>query len=225
MEHIVTQSQAISISIVDLLITLALCFAIGLWQVFIYRVTFRGLTYERSFLVSLIMIAPIVALVMMLIGSNLALSLGLVGALSIIRFRTVIKDSRDMVYLFWAIAIGLGGGTLNWTVAAVASLAIGAMLILLYYMDYGKSQSSDYILVVKGTDVDLAANVEQLLKDSQIQSAIRSLEASDAGFDLVLEIRSTETNSGRLRDLLSQMRALPSITHASILAPHLSLPI
>ena len=106
-QALLAQGQ-IPISILDMIISLGTAIVIGLWVVLVYRTTHRGLTYERSFLLTILMTAPIVGLVMLLIGSNLALSLGLVGALSIIRFRNVIKDSRDMVFLFWSIAVGLG---------------------------------------------------------------------------------------------------------------------
>ena len=110
-DQLLAESQGVAISIVDLLISMSVAIMLGLFIVFVYRVTHRALNYERSFLVTLLMMSPMVALVIMLIGSNLALSLGLVGALSIIRFRNVIKDSRDMAYLFWSIVVGLGSGT------------------------------------------------------------------------------------------------------------------
>ncbi|MBF0326583.1 MAG: DUF4956 domain-containing protein [Alphaproteobacteria bacterium] len=135
---------------VELLASLGIAFALGLSIAAVYRFTHRGITYERSFLVTLVMIAPIVGLVMMLIGSNLALSLGLVGALSIIRFRNVIKDSRDMVFLFWGIAVGLGTGTFNWAVILLASGAIGAVLALLHVFDLGGARHAECVLVLNG---------------------------------------------------------------------------
>jgi len=139
-----------ALSLVDLLVALSLAFLIGLGMALVYRVTFRGFTYDRSFLVTLVTMPPIVAVVMTFISTNLALSLGMVGALSIIRFRTVIKDSRDMVFLFWTIAVGLGCGTFNWGPVTVASLFIASVLLILYFVDYGKSRRRDYVLVLKG---------------------------------------------------------------------------
>ena len=91
-----------------------LSIGIGLGIALVYKLTHRGLSYEATFLSSLVAIAPVVASVMFFIQGNLVLSLGLVGSLSIIRFRTPIKDSRDMVFLFWSITAGLGAGTTIW---------------------------------------------------------------------------------------------------------------
>ena len=106
-----------------------------------YRITHRGVNYELTFMSTLVMLAPIVALVMLFIQGNLVLSLGLVGSLSIIRFRTPIKDTRDMVYLFWSIAVGLGAGTYNWTMVALASAIILIFIFILYLIKYGRSQN------------------------------------------------------------------------------------
>jgi hypothetical protein len=98
-----------------------------------YKLTHRGVNYESTFMTSLVMLAPIVAVVMFFIQGNLVLSLGLVGSLSIIRFRTPIKDTRDMVYLFWVIAVGLGAGTYHWGIVIISSLAILALIVILYF--------------------------------------------------------------------------------------------
>ena len=131
----------ITISVIDLLISPGVASVIGLLIVAIYRITHRGLTYDPSFLVTLVLTPGIVGVVMLLIGSNIALSLGLVGALSIIRIRTVIKDSRDMVFLFWAIAVGLGSGTMNWTVGFITSGFLAVVILLLSYLQFGKSKN------------------------------------------------------------------------------------
>jgi len=94
------QGQGTPVSLLDLLVALLVASLIGIFSAWVYQRTHRGMTYERTFIISVIMIGPIISWIIMLIGSNLALSLGMVGALSIIRFRNVIKDSRDMIYLF-----------------------------------------------------------------------------------------------------------------------------
>ena len=102
-----------------LLMNYAIAFALAFLWATVYRKTHTGVAYTRSFYVTLILIAPTVAMVMMAIGSNVALSLGLVGTLSIIRFRTVIKDTKDMAFLIMSIAIGLTCGSNTWMVGAV----------------------------------------------------------------------------------------------------------
>lgn len=220
-----SQYQAIPISIIDMLVSLAVAFACGLWAVLVYRLSHRGLTYERSFLVTLLMVAPIVGLVIMLIGSNLALSLGMVGALSIIRFRTVIKDSRDMVYLFWTIAIGLGSGTDNWVVIAVASVVIGLVLLGLHFLQYGKAQHGTFVMVTQGSGDKPSRQVQETLAGSAVEATLRNLEIRETGWEMVLEIRFFNEDPAFHLDLLEQVRALPSVERASLLAPHLTLPV
>jgi hypothetical protein len=98
----------------DTLISLMLAAITGLLISQLYKHTHRGLNYEHTFMAALVLLAPIVSVVMLYIRGDLVLSLGLIGSLSIVRFRTAIKDTRDMVFLFWVIAVGLGAGTYNW---------------------------------------------------------------------------------------------------------------
>ena len=127
----------------------------------------------------------IVGLVMMLIGSNLALSLGLVGALSIIRFRTVIKDSRDMVFLFWGIAIGLGCGTFNWIAVGVSSLFIAAIILVLYYLEYGKQQHFDCVLVIDGDGDVPEEKLSNSIDKYIVRKELRNLDIGGSGYELV----------------------------------------
>ena len=224
-DQLLAESQGVAISIVDLVIALSVAIILGLFIVFIYRLTHRGLNYERSFLVTLLMMSPIVALVIMLIGSNLALSLGLVGALSIIRFRTVIKDSRDMAYLFWSITIGLGSGTYNWTVVLVASVMFAGVMLLLYFLEFGKARSNDYVLVISGEGNQPADAILDLIKNRTEQSGLRTLDIHDDGWELVLELRMAAATSANESELLIELKALAGVRKASLLAPQLALPI
>ena len=104
---------------------------LSLFVYFIYKKTHTSALYSKSFNITLVMIAIITAMVMMLIGSNLALSLGMVGALSIIRFRTAVKEAKDSAFLFWAIGIGLSCGTGVYLIALIGSIFIAIVLLLL----------------------------------------------------------------------------------------------
>ncbi len=218
-------SQSTAISIFDLLLSISVSFLICLWVAFVYRFTHRGLNYERSFLVTMVITGPVVGIVIMLIGSNLALSLGLVGALSIIRFRNVIKDSRDMAFLFWIIAVGLGSGTYNWKVVIVASLFIGAIVFLLYFLHYGKSRHSDCVLVLRGEDNQPIDDIQGTIEGYTESSNMRSFEIDENQWEIVIELRF---KGGRLRDqksMLNALRALENIRHASIMTPLVNLPL
>jgi hypothetical protein len=225
MGSLAPQLQQVTFSTVDLLVALGLGFLLGLWMAFVYRVTHRGLTYERSFLVTLALVPPIVALVMLFIGSNLALSLGMVGALSIIRFRTVIKDSRDMVFLFWAIAVGLGCGTQNWMASLIASGFVGAVLYVIHLVRYGEAQQADFVLVVSGIGDKLDRAVLDAVAGHVGRSTVRSMEVKGGGWEIVMEVRFDGAEAGLPQRLLEAVRSLPDVRQTSLLAPHLSLPV
>ena len=126
-----------------------IAFALAYLWATVYRKTHSGVAYTRSFYLTLIVIAPTVSMIMMAIGSNVALSLGLVGALSIIRFRTVIKDTKDMTFLFMSIAIGLTSGASAWLIGALGTLIVSVITIVMTKIGHDKAGSSDYILIFR----------------------------------------------------------------------------
>ncbi|SCA56235.1 conserved membrane hypothetical protein [Candidatus Terasakiella magnetica] len=221
----VMNTQSIAISLVDLLISLSVSVGLGVFSAGIYRWTHRGLTYERTFLVTLVLIPAIVGLVMMLIGSNLALSLGLVGALSIIRFRTVIKDSRDMIFLFWGIAVGLGCGTYNWTVVVVSSIFFAIVVIVLHYLEYGKQRFCDCVLVLEGVGELPEDAINEIAKKYVLKREIRNFDMQKDEFEAVMELRLKNTDIKTQQELLSSLKELEGINKASLLAPRVSLPL
>ena len=225
MPSTIANSEILAISLIDLSISLLVAIGLGLFCAGIYRWTHRGLTYERTFLVTLVLMPAIVGLVMMLIGSNLALSLGLVGALSIIRFRTVIKDSRDMVFLFWGIAIGLGCGTFNWIAVGVSSLFIAAIILVLYYLEYGKQQHFDCVLVIDGDgdvpEEELSNSIDKFL----VRKELRNLDIGSSGYELVLELRMQDTQFTSQKELIASVKSIDGVRKVSLLSPRLSLPV
>ena len=216
---------SISISLIDLLIGLSLACLLGLGIALVYRLTHRGLHYERSFLVTLMMMPAIVAVVMMLIGSNLALSLGMVGALSIIRFRTVIKDSRDMVFLFFGIATGLGCGTYNWMVTVVTTAVISGVLLVLHLVRYSWPVHADYVLVLTGEGHHPDGDVKEVIRRHVGFLQLRSLEIHDGAWEMVFEIRLFKDGAATEGALLDDLNSTFTLQRASLLAPQLSLPV
>ena len=142
--------------------TAQICFALlaavllGVLMCVVYRATYRGTLYSKNFNLTLLLVAIITTIVMMIIGTNLALSLGMVGSLSIIRFRTAIKEPRDIAFLFWAVCIGLACGS-EFYLAGVLGSAVIAVVLFVAGLDLYDSAS--YLLVVRGgqDDLDLAA--------------------------------------------------------------------
>jgi len=128
-----------SVSYVDLLFGLGSSFLIGLFIFYIYRKTFRGVVYSYNYNVTFVLMTMITALIIMTISTNIVLSLGMVGALSIVRFRTAVKDPLDIVYMFWAISVGIASGAKLYPVALFGSLVIGLVLVWLSRKKFASS--------------------------------------------------------------------------------------
>ncbi len=216
---------AIAISLIDLIVGIILSIVIGLGIVWIYRWTHRGLNYERSFLVTLLLIGPIISLIMMLIGSNLALSLGMVGSLSIIRFRTVIKDSRDMIFLFWMIAVGLGCGTSNWIAIIIASIFIAGVILILHYVQYGQVIHSDFVLVVGGEGQVAIDAVKQTVAQYSAMYQLRSYEVINNGWEIVFEVRCMRADMKNEQEMIVELKRTKGVNKVSLLIPQLALPV
>jgi len=136
-----------TISVGDILFSLLFAFLISIFIIFVYRKTYTGVVYSKSFSLCLILLAMVTSIIIRTINSNLSLSLGMVGALSIVRFRTAIKEPVDTIYMFWAISVGIMTGAGIYLVAALASLGIGLFYFISYMM--GFKVSSQYLLIVR----------------------------------------------------------------------------
>lgn len=204
-----------------LLMALILSFFIAM----IYRNTHRGMNYEPAFLTTLVLIAPVVALVMFFIRGDLVLSLGLIGSLSIIRFRTPIKDTRDMVYLFWAIVVGLGCGTENWTLALMATVFIAIIIFVLFLFEYGRPKHSDFVLVVSGKSGLAPGEAAGIIKQYSARSRVRSHDIVDDGWEIIYELRFTTSQEKRAEQFITEIKGLEGVYKVSLLAPQLALPM
>jgi hypothetical protein len=212
-----------STDLFNVLFSLIVSILIGFVISQVYKITHRGVSYEVTFMSSLVLLAPIVAMVMFFIRGNLVLSLGLVGSLAIIRFRTPIKDTRDMVFLFWSIAVGLGAGTFHWTIVALASLTILLVAVVLYLVKYGDNQSHDYILIVNGFSEFTSQPLNVILKKYSKDVKIRSQNFEDDGWEIVYELHYDKAR-GPIDEMVKEVKSLEMTTSVSLLAPQLALP-
>lgn len=205
----------------------ALMFAIVLGLVIsqVYKHTHRGMNFELSFMNTLVLLAPIVAMVMLFIRGDLVLSLGLIGSLSIIRFRTPIKDTRDMIFLFWTIAIGLGAGTYNWEVVFLSSLVMVPMVFLLYGFGYGRSRYADFILVCGGEGDCPADQIAREIGAKVKGAVVRSHEVSKGEWETVYELRQADDGGTLVLELIPILKGMEGIGRVSLLAPKLDLPV
>lgn len=171
----ITNFLKVDLTPAQVAISFLLAFALAFIWATVYKRTHSGVAYTRSFYLSLLLIPPIVAMIMMAIGSNVALSLGLVGSLSVIRFRAVIKDTKDMTFLFLAIGIGLCAGATAWMVGIVGTLVISLITVVMSKMGNTKPGSSDYILIFRSDDKEpwskLDPETQSMIKWKQLRGA------------------------------------------------------
>ncbi len=181
----------VDLSPAQVLLSLLIAFALAFLWATVYRKTHSGVAYTRSFFLSLIMIPPIVAMIMMAIGSNIALSLGLVGSLSVIRFRTVIKDTKDMTFLFMAIAIGLTAGANVWLVGIMGTIVVALIAIVMTKAGHNQASSADYILIFRSDRQDpweaLPAGAKELITWRQLRGVTDIAQGQD--FEYTYSVR------------------------------------
>lgn len=210
--------------IFNLAFSMFLAFIIGLVISQVYKRTQRGMNHELTYMTTLVVLPPTVTLVMLFIRGDLIISLGLIGSLAIIRFRTAIKDSRDMVFLFWSIVVGLGAGTYNWTAVIIGSIFLLGVIFILFLLKYGRSQNQDYILVISSEASGSYEEIQQVVNEFAARMNVRSQEIQDEISETVLELEFKAPDPIEFEKLTKQLYALPFVKHVSLLAPQLSLP-
>lgn len=202
-----------------------LAFSLAFIWATVYRKTHSGIAYTRSFFLSLVLIPPIVAMIMMAIGSNVALSLGLVGSLSVIRFRAVIKDTKDMTFLFLAIGIGLCCGANAWLVAIIGTALISLMTVLMSRLGHQKASSADYILIFRSDRKDPWEVVPQPAQDLIRWKQLRGVTDVESGkeFEYTYNIRMAPKASPER--VVGEMSRNGAIRQVTMIAPenHLEL--
>lgn len=176
--------QFTTVDIKDMLLSLAVAFLMGAFILLIYKQTFRGVLFSKGFAFSLILLSMVTALVIRTISSNLALSLGMVGALSIVRFRTAIKDPVDTVFMFWSITCGIMSGAGLYLVGGAACLGAGLLYFVIAKF-YSKSKAP-YLLVVRYAP-DKAANIGKALKQLP-KHRLKSRTVTAAGAEITVEV-------------------------------------
>ncbi|MEA4970763.1 MAG: DUF4956 domain-containing protein [Candidatus Pelethousia sp.] len=182
----------------QVVLSLGLALLVGLYIFFIYKKTFGGVMYSRNFNVTLIMITLVTTLMLMLITTNLTLSLGMVGALSIIRYRTAIKDPVDTGFLFWAVGEGVALGSGFYDVALIGGALIGIFVLLI--SAFKVRSSMPYLLVLHYNEAASGA-VKQMVK--QLPGArLRSKTAQRDGIEMTLEMRLKDNETGFVEKFL-----------------------
>lgn len=167
-----------------------------------YWTTYKGVSYNNKFNISLVIIEMISTVLMVMISSNIVISLGMVGALSIVRFRTAIKDAKDSVFIFWAITEGLCVGSLNFKLAVIAVLFIAVILMLFNYIP---KVFNKYLLVISGEKVTIdTIELMNIVKDYTIDCKLRTANRNDSNQEMIYEIKTRgELNIDIIKELLN----------------------
>jgi uncharacterized membrane protein YhiD involved in acid resistance len=187
-----------SFSPLDVLLAIGISFLIGLFIYNVYRKTFSGVMYSKSFSISLIAMSMMTSLVILGVTSNVVLSLGMVGALSIVRFRTAVKDPMDIVYLFWSIGAGILSGAGLFPIAILGSLAIGFVLIL--FVRRSKFDNP-YVLIVKMNNEAAETLIMKSMETSVRRYIVKSKLINSSGIELTLDVRLKGMNTGFINEL------------------------
>lgn len=152
------------------IISMTVALGLSVFVAITYKLTYTGVSYSKKFNTSLIMMSLITTMVMNILGSSLALSLGMVGALSIVRFRTAVKDSRDTTFIFWSIAIGLGAGSSNFYIVSIGSAFVAIVTVLL---TFGFKERESYLVIVRASltsTEEVRAKLFQTYKASKLRA-------------------------------------------------------
>ncbi|SFR97393.1 DUF4956 domain-containing protein [Anaeromicropila populeti] len=189
-----------SFSLIDTVIAMILAFLVGLYIYYVYKKTFNGVMYSTSFGVSLIAMTVITTFVILAVTSNVVLSLGMVGALSIVRFRAAVKEPLDIAYLFWAIATGIVIGAGMIPLAVFASVLIGLILILFVNK---KSSDNPYILVLNCMNDAAEKKATEYVGSKVKKYVIKSKTVSAAGIELTMEVRLKDMTTEFVNEIAS----------------------
>ena len=206
----VLEGFSAEITLTDIIMSLLLAFASGLFILLIYRLTMRGVSRNKSFEVTLLLITPISAMIVLTITSNLALSLGMVGALSIVRFRTAIKDASDTAFLFWAVAAGITAGAHFYKITIVACLFIGAAAFII--MKLSANGARPYLLVVRAKDDSAIDLVAKFVAERNVKNRVCSLINNGDYIEIIYEV----SVRGAHHKLVSAVSTIPSVDSVSL---------
>ena len=200
-----------SVSILDMAVALALAFGIGMFIFLVYKKTYQGVMYSSSFGTTLVALTMITTVVILAVTSNVVLSLGMVGALSIVRFRTAIKEPLDIAFLFWSIAVGIVLAAGMIPLAVIGSVIIG--VILLTFVNK-KSHCNPYIIVVQCDGYESEKAVVSFLNGNVLKSTVKSKTAQKGLVELTLDVRLKDENT----DFINALANIKGVNNAVLVS-------
>ena len=202
--------QFASLTPMKVIMALVLGCVVGLIIAFVYRKCYRGVLYSPSFAMTLMMLTLITTPVVMCIKSDLSLSMGMVGALSIVRFRTAVKDPMDTAYMFWALTMGILLGAELYVISIVVVLGIS---VVMFGMTFIRFRNPDAYLLVLHYDDDAESTILQQLRRTVKQQRLRSKTVTRAGAEMTVEVRLSDK-----QDLVATMLNIDGVHDATLVA-------
>ena len=194
----------------QILVILGVTFVIGIYIFFIYRLVNKKTVYDRSYHIAMALISVITAGIIVAMQSSIVISLGMVGALSIVRFRTAIKDTMDLLFLFWSIGEGIICGAGLFEIAVIVALIVTVGIFVLELMP---GMRKPYILVVNSDDTNIETELEPIMKSNSTSFTVKSRNLKKTGTDLIYEV-STKTE----KELVEAIGAIESVRNVSLLS-------
>jgi uncharacterized membrane protein YhiD involved in acid resistance len=209
-----TDFFSVDLSVTSIALTLLFSFALGMFIFFIYRVSYKGVMYSKTFNVTLIAMSMITAAIILAVTSNIILSLGMVGALSIVRYRTAIKDPIDVAYLFWAIGMGIVSGAGLWKLALISSVVIG---IILFVFSKISDVKTPYLLVISYQTEETNDLVFKLIEREAKRYRLKSKVFNGKNYELTVEIRDEMRERKKTASLVNKIGGINNVNSVALL--------
>lgn len=188
-------------------LVLVIAFIVAMIIYLTYKNTYTGVMYNPRFNVSLVMITMVTTIVMVVIGSNISVSLGMVGALSIIRFRTAVKDPRDTAFIFWGVVSGLACGTQNYTIVLA-----GSIVICLVLFGFKKFITGDdkYLLIIKGNDIDIN-EIEKIIEKNVKYYSCKGKYIKNSNTELIYDVKLKNKKDDKIISILKENISIDTV--------------
>ena len=205
---------------IEIILNLILSFILGVVISIIYKKTHKGLSYSQSFMITNIFVCVIVCMVIMIIGNSLARAFALVGALSIIRFRTVVKDTKDTAYIFRSLAAGMASGTGSYFLAIAGTTILGGIAFILFFTNFGSIIKSEFILQfrsIAGND-DISNEYNRIISEYSKTSTLLHSEASSDGKSHKISLDIVMKEDKKHDELISKISNIKGLSEVVLIA-------
>lgn len=197
------------------LFNILFAFAMSMVIVWLWKRTHKGLSYSQSFAFTIVILGPLAATVMMIVQNNLIGAFALLGAFSLIRFRTIIKETRDVAFLFFSLTAGVAAGTNNYAIALIATFVISGIVLWLYSRNFGSGEKTGFVLTLETSDIfrpeTLDETLQQYTRHAELLHAKRSPEESEYAYSLHFK------NASLTHAFMADLRMVPGITRSHLI--------